>query len=398
MSVDVLNTQNLCQHQQSIPSISMISSYIVYKIQQKDIDFMAEQAKATKGKALVTGATGFIGSCLTKALLERGYTVRASVRNKADTAKLEPLTSLPYQDKLEFVEADLLNPSSWDPAVSGCDYVFHAAAPVLVGPTVDESLVVKPMLEGTMAVMKACAAHPEVKAVVMTSSAAAVYSVGQPCDRVYTEEDWADLSCCSPYGKGKTLSEKAALDFYDTLDKAKRFKFSVINPVYVFGPTIMKGGSAPGEVLKNLMTGETKKIPKQCMAIVDVRDVAAMHIAALENPNSDRQRYISYCGEDLWIEEIAEILRSEFGKYGYKIPDKVMAECPVEEKDTLAGVLWGKKFATSNEKAKKELGMKFIGAKEAILEMAHSFIKTGVVPDLISKKQRVQTTLHILLL
>eukprot|EP01022_Parablepharisma_sp_SALTPOND_P007550 TRINITY_DN1313_c0_g1_i1.p1 TRINITY_DN1313_c0_g1~~TRINITY_DN1313_c0_g1_i1.p1 ORF type:complete len:355 (+),score=46.74 TRINITY_DN1313_c0_g1_i1:264-1328(+) len=341
----------------------------------------------TKGKALVTGATGFIGSYLIKTLLERGYTVRATVRNKADTAKLEPLISLPHQDRLEIVEADLLNPSSWDPAVSGCDYVFHTAAPVFVGPKPEESLFVKPMVEGTMAIMKACAAHPEVKAVVMTSSASALYSVGQSCDRIYTEEDWADLTCCSAYGKGKTLSEKAAFDFHATLEKDKRFKFSSINPLYVFGPTIIKGGSAQGEIVRKLMTGETKKVPKRCLAVVDVRDVAAMHIAALENENTDRQRYISSCGEDLWIEEIAEILRNEFGKYGYKISDEVMAECPEEQKGTLAGAAWGKRFKASNEKAKKELGIKFIGAKEAVLEMAYSLIKMGVVPDLISKKQ-----------
>jgi len=347
-----------------------------------------------KGKVLVTGISGFLGSHVGKLLLEKGYTVRGTVRDKKNVKKIKPLESLPCQERLELVEADLLKPDSWDAAVAGCTMVAHVASPFPAAIPKDPNQLIRPAVEGTLAVLKACAAHKEVKSVVITSSIAAIQSLGKCNKPEFTEDDWADLKSIPPYNQSKTLAERAAWDFWNTLDKTSRFKLTAINPGFILGPSLISGDFTSGEVIRQFLTDEIFAIPKVNWGIVDVRDVALAHVLALESPKTEGQRYIC-CGEDhLWFEEIAKILRDEFSKYGYKITDSKVKYCSVKLVSLFnSGAkailpFWNKNPRFVNKKIKEQLGINFISGKESIIKMGYSLIENGVVPNKITKAKK----------
>ena len=344
-----------------------------------------------KDKVLVTGISGFLGSHVGRVLLEKGYTVRGTVRDLKNEKKLKPLKILPHQERLELVAADLLKPDSWDAAVAGCTMVAHVASPFPSAIPKDPNQIIRPAVEGTMAVLKACARHKEVRAVVITSSIAAVQSLGKNAKVDYTEADWADIATIPPYNQSKTLAEKAAWDFYNGLDKSTRFKLTTINPGLILGPAYVAGDFTSGEIIRQFLVGDAFALPRVNFGLVDVRDVAAAHVAALESTKSDGQRYMCVSEDHLWLEDIAGILREEFGKYGYKVTSRKVRYCSVRfvaffssaAKALLPFI--GKYAHFSNEKIKADLGINFISGKEAILKMAYSLIENGIVPNRIAK-------------
>eukprot|EP01022_Parablepharisma_sp_SALTPOND_P029063 TRINITY_DN72459_c0_g1_i1.p1 TRINITY_DN72459_c0_g1~~TRINITY_DN72459_c0_g1_i1.p1 ORF type:complete len:378 (+),score=44.36 TRINITY_DN72459_c0_g1_i1:72-1136(+) len=351
------------------------------------------KSESIKGKVLVTGVNGFLGSYVAKLLLEKGHFVRGSVRDTSNAAKVAVLKELPFPERLEVVQANLLNPSELENAVKGCDYVMHVAAPVTLEG--DESTVVNPAVEGTKAIMEASIKHG-VKAVVMTSSLAAVIKF-EGSEETLTEDSWPNLENSPPmYVKAKTLSEKAAWDIYNNMSKGTRPRLVVINPGLILGPTLIKTPFHSGDYVKNMLNGTMKMIPQLYYAIVDVRDVALAHIKAMDTPEADGKRYICFSGQYLWIEELAKILKDEFGKYGYDIPTEVQKECPVKDKSHFLYLRWNKKFKLSNERIRKDLGIEFKGAKKAVIDMANSMIKQGSVPDLTKKQLQIKQLLFII--
>lgn len=341
--------------------------------------------EAIKGKVLVTGINGFLASHIALQLLEKGYSVRGTVRNKSNTTKLLHLSKFPHQERIEIFEADLLKPETWEPAVASCDYVIHVASPLPAESPKYDSIIIKPAVEGTIAVLSACYKHKEVKGVVMTSSISAIISPFHPEKEIFTEEDFAEDEGNSAYNRSKILAEKAAWDLLAHIGKTRSFKFAVINPGFILGPALNGGNSTSAIKIKKFLTGEYRYIPFLSASIVDVRDAAAAHIAAMENEKSDKQRYICFSGETLWYEEIVENLRNEFSSFGYTIPTLVIKENFMQDPNNHLFLFWGKEFKLNNSKIKSELGITFKPAKEAILGMAYSLIEQGVVPNLIKK-------------
>lgn len=187
---------------------------------------------------LVTGASGFIASHIVKLLLEQGYRVRGTVRSLNDKKKVEPLRRLvpELNHKLELVEADLLQEKCWFDAVKDCQYVIHTASPFPVEVPNDESLLIKPAVNGTNFVLNACVQEwTRVKRVVLTSSVAAIYGNKYVQDYKYNEKDWPHDQNLFPYSKSKYLAEKAAWDFVQQREKNNLpcFELAVINPGYV---------------------------------------------------------------------------------------------------------------------------------------------------------------------
>jgi len=335
----------------------------------------------TKGKVLVTGVNGFFGSHIAKLLLERGYLVRGTVRDKTNKAKLASLKSLPSPQNLELYEADLLSSSDLEKAIEGCDHVMHVAAPVIMEG--DESKIVKPAVEGTKSVMEAAIKH-KVKTVILTSSVIAV--VNCEVSKVLNEDDWPNMDKPQAvYTKAKTLSERIAWDIYNKIPKENKLKFVVINPGFTLGPTMTETPFHSGDVIRGAMDGTLKEVPKLYYAIGDVRDVALAHVRALEKPEADGQRYICFSGGYLWAEDIIKIIKDEFEQYGYKIDVKTLDECPDKEPGSYLGTRWGKTFELTNEKIKKDLGMEFTKPKDSAIAMGYSMIAQGLVPDLIKK-------------
>ncbi|MDT5023973.1 MAG: hypothetical protein QOE61_399 [Micromonosporaceae bacterium] len=193
----------------------------------------------SKDLVLVTGASGYIAGYCIGELLEHGYAVRATVRSLAAADRVAHLRALAEQSKgtLEFVEAELDSDRGWPEAVAGRTYVLHVASPNPLAAPKHEDELIRPAVDGTLRVLRACADSGTVRRVVLTSSMVAVtLGPDRNSDRVLTEDDWSDPDLCPAYPKSKTLAERAAWDFVAALPAEQRFELATINPGYVLGP------------------------------------------------------------------------------------------------------------------------------------------------------------------
>ncbi|KAK9913035.1 hypothetical protein M0R45_036861 [Rubus argutus] len=257
----------------------------------------------------VTGASGFIASWLVKLLLQRGYTVKATVRDPNDQKKTEHLRSLDgAKERLHLFKADLLEEGSFDPVVDGCECVFHTASPVLLSVTDPQVELIDPALKGTLNVLRSCVKVPSIKRVVISSSMAAVAFNGKPlAPDVIIDESWfSDPAVCEKskfwYMLSKTLAEEAAWKFA----KEKGIDVVTINPGWVIGPLLQPTLNASVEPVLKLING-TETFPNTTYRFVDVRDVANAHILAFENPSASGR----YClvGSVKHCSEVVKILR-----------------------------------------------------------------------------------------
>jgi len=273
----------------------------------------------------VTGASGYIASHLVKVLLEKGYKVHGTVRDKTNEKKVQHLLSLSgASDRLTLFNADLMVPNSFNDALDGCTGVFHAASPFFFGSSSEEDFV-PPAVEGTLNVLRSIAERPAITRVVVTSSMAAVaYDGGKfGSDHVYTDEDWSieeyQREIKAWYALSKTLAEKAAWDFVEEQKKAGRnMELLVVNPTLVVGPILQGSVNASVELVENILKGEKKEIPNSCMSFVDVRDVADAHVLAFEK-GSPGNRFVCMTAAHPW-KEWYEILRAASPNNAEKIP------------------------------------------------------------------------------
>ena len=264
-------------------------------------------------KALLTGISGYIAMHCAKELLKRNYHINATVRNLDKVEDIKNALSALSLDvnKIQFFQADLLSDDNWEDAMADCEYVMHVASPYPLNQPKDESVLIKPAVEGTERVVS-LAIKNNVKKIVLTSSVVAV-SVGHT-KKEYSEEDWsfADKPIAA-YAKSKTLAEKKAWELIKNANTDT--KLTVINPSGVIGPSLTSEISSTQLIIAGLMNG---KIPVNLpihIGYVDVRDVALAHIKALENPNSDGERII-LSNTELWHKDVSKILKEG----GYKAP------------------------------------------------------------------------------
>ncbi|PAV75727.1 hypothetical protein WR25_11683 [Diploscapter pachys] len=333
---------------------------------------------------LITGCSGYIGSHCVKLLLNEGYRVRGTVRSLKNSAKVDPVKILDTDGRLELVEADLLEPSGWKKAVKGCQYVLHVASPF---PLVADEGCIKTAIEGTLNVLKAVAENGNIKKVVLTSSCAAV-NEGQPQDKIFDETNWTNIETkgVDNYTKSKTLAEREAWNFLESLPKEKRFALTVINPTLVFGPMLITEQGASISLIRRFMDFcQMPATPPLNMALVDVRDVARAHLEAMRRPETDGERILVASTPSIWFRDIARTLRKEFSSQGYKIP-RVQAPYfmvwmfsffDAEAASSLPRLNIEIKF--NNRKSIQLLGLKYHNVEDTILEMAYSAIEQGVI-------------------
>lgn len=255
---------------------------------------------------LVTGASGFIASHIVRELLERGYTVRGTVRSVADITKTDFLAALPgAQERLTLVEADLMIDGSFDAAAEGCDVVMHVASPYLVNADDPQADLVDPAVHGTLNVLRA-AAKANVHRVILTSSMAAISDEPHPT-KVFTEDDWNERSTLdrNPYYLSKVKAEWEAWIFVKTTSPS--FDLVVINPYLVLGPSLGPELNTTNAIFRDLLSGAYPGILDLSWGFVDVRDVATAHVLAMENPNASG-RYLC-AGETFSMKQVVEVLR-----------------------------------------------------------------------------------------
>ena len=261
-----------------------------------------------KGKVLVTGASGYIALHCISELLNNGYEVKGSLRdhNREEEVRKSLGTKI-SNNNLEFCKLNLLNDEGWDDAASDCDYLFHIASPCIVKEPKNENDLITPALEGTLRALKA-AYKSKVKKVVLTSSIGAI-AYGH--NKSYCNpNDWTDTSKnIGAYIKSKTIAEKAAWDFVDSHGD-ESFSMTTIHPGMVFGPLLsndIEGISA--NLITKMITGKFPALPDIYFTVVDVRDVAKLHVQALTNHHSNHKRIIATSQKSIRFLEISEILR-----------------------------------------------------------------------------------------
>ena len=267
---------------------------------------------------LVTGGTSYIGKHVIAQLIEKSYSVRTTVRDKA---KVEEIKSdiekhLNKQISLDVHIADLLNDDGWEDALKGCDAIIHVAGPFPMSYEGGEKELTGPHQDGAMRVFR-FAKDLGINRIVLTSSVASIWndSTVEDTVRYIDETAWSNLNDdnLDAYTKGKALKEKAAWNFVAENDS---IKLTTILPSVVLGPGIgspVRRGSM--EYMLMLINKEMPVAPPLKHGIVDVRDVAKMHIAALENDESIGKRVI-ITENTYWVRELSEMLN----KHGHKAP------------------------------------------------------------------------------
>ncbi|KAJ0900647.1 putative cinnamoyl-CoA reductase [Helianthus annuus] len=240
----------------------------------------------------VTGEGGFVGSWLVKHLLSKNCTVHGTVRNPTDEKyghlkKLEKAS-----EKLKLFKADLLDYESIRAAIVGCDGVFHTASPVPPTSVPDPEVeLIKPAVDGTLNVLKACC-EVNVKKVVYVSSVAAVAIIpNRPQDRPLDETFWSDQEFCRSnndwYCLSKTKAESEAWEF----SKKNGIDFLSVCPTLIVGPMLQKTVNASSLVLIKLLKEGYEELENRSRMIVDVRDLAEALILVYEKPEANG-RYI----------------------------------------------------------------------------------------------------------
>ncbi len=264
-------------------------------------------------KVLLTGISGYIGNHCAVELLKNGYSVRGSVRSLSKSRKVIDSIEKEVDPKgnLEFCELDLLSDDGWDEAMKGCDFVMHVASPFINIEPKDENELIRPAVDGTMRALNA-AKKAGVKRVVLTSSMVSMLEDADKSIKVDVKS-WTNVKAknVSAYAKSKTLAEKAAWEFINAQTDDKPMELSVVNPGPVFGPTLSGdlSGASMG-MFKQMITGKMPMVPQAAINMSDVRDIAKIHVLALENEKAAGNRFIVTTQEPFAFQELAKVLRS----------------------------------------------------------------------------------------
>ena len=319
-------------------------------------------------EVLVTGGSGYLGTRLIATLLREGREVRATVRfGEGEEGVRQAVRRGEADDAgLEVVTADLTSDDGWLAALEGVEEVHHVASPIPTAQPADPDELIAPAREGTVRVLRA-ARDAGARRVVLTSSFAAV-GYSPKAVRDYTEADWTDpdTSGLAPYPRSKAIAERAAWDFVET--EGSDTELVVVNPTFIAGPSLVAALRSSLAAFKAIIEGTMPALPRQRFGVVDVRDVADAHIAAMATPSAARKRYLLLAdGPTITWLGLAEMLRDYLGSEGEYV---TTVEGPGEEPAPLT---------IHNERAKEELGWRPRPTKTTIVETADSLRALGLL-------------------
>ncbi len=336
---------------------------------------------------LVTGGSGFIGAHCILQLLDAGYHVRTTVRSLTREAEVRAILKAggaEPEESLSFAAADLMSDAGWAEAVAGCDYVLHVASPFPPGVPKHEDELIIPAREGALRVLRA-ARDAGIKRVVLTSSFAAIGYGHKPTDQPFSEEDWTNPNSANigAYVKSKTLAERAAWDFIAR--ECDALELAVVNPVAVFGPVLGPDYSSSIQIVQRLMDGALPGIPRLSFGIVDVRDVADLHLRAMTNPAAKGERFLAVAGDSMTFQQIAQLLKARMGDVAKRVPTRMLPDWMVRLSSlvdsSIAQIVpeLGTTRNASNEKARRILGWTPRSNEDAIIATAESLVQRGLL-------------------
>ena len=331
---------------------------------------------------LVTGGSGFIAMHCTLKLLAAGYRVRNTVRSLAREPEVRATlkaAGADAGDRLAFFAADLTADPGWAEAAAGCDHVLHVASPFPVNVPRHEDELIVPAREGALRLLRA-ARGAGVKRVVLTSSFAAIGYGHAQVDRAFTEHDWSqpEGEGVSAYAKSKTLAERAAWDFMAR--EGGDMELAVVNPVGVFGPALGADFSTSIEIIKRMMDGALPAVPRIAFGVVDVRDVADLHLMAMTHPEAAGERFLAVAGEFVSMRDIGLMLKRRLGDAARRVPTRELPDWllrVVAVFDKSVGQIvpeLGKRKNATADKARRLLGWSPRSAEDAVAATAESLV------------------------
>src|SRR5580658_7744213 len=332
-------------------------------------------------KVLVTGGSGFVAAHIILQLLGAGHRVRTTVRSLNRENLVRAMLKAGGEepgDSLSVFAADLESDTGWRDAVAGCEYVLHVASPIPpTAPKHQDDLIV-PAREGALRVLRA-SRDANVKRVVLTSSCGAIYYGHPPRTAPFDETNWTILNHdLTAYVKSKAIAERAAWDF--VAKEGRNLELSVVNPVGIFGPVLGPDYSPSVELIKRLMDG-MPGCPRLYFGVVDVRDVADLHIRAMTDPSAKGERFIAVSGDCISMVDIAKMLKARLGDSARRVPRWQLPDWVVRlaakrdpSMQQLLPLLGTIRNATG-EKARRVLGWSPRSNEEAVVASAESLIR-----------------------
>ena len=338
-------------------------------------------------RVLVTGGSGFVAMHCILQLLAAGHEVRTTVRSAAREAEVRATLAKAGTDagaRLAFHVADLSHDAGWAEAAAGCAFVLHVASPLTTSAPRHEDELVVPAREGALRVLRAARAAG-VRRVVLTSSFAAIGYGHPPMARAFTESDWTDPGHpgLAAYPKSKTVAERAAWDFMAR--EGRDMELSVINPVVVFGPVLGADFSASIEIVRRLMDGALPAVPRLVFGVVDVRDVADLHLRAMTHPDAAGERFLAVAGDFMSMREVGSTLRARLGVVARRVPTRQLPDWLLRligrVSPSIAQLVpeLGKVKNASGDKARRMLGWTPRPREDAIVATAESLLRRGLL-------------------
>jgi dihydroflavonol-4-reductase len=333
---------------------------------------------------LLTGISGFLGKHCAVKLLNAGYAVRGSIRRldrveEVRTAIRPYLSDQAALSRLTFVALDLTQDAGWGEALKDVTALMHTASPFPITQPKNPDDLIRPAVDGTLRALRAAKAAGVLR-VVLTSSTVAV--LGGHEARVKDESDWfdADEPGASPYARSKTLAERAAWAFVK--DEAPEMALTVINPGFIVGPPLDGNFGSSIGVIRRFLRGKDPMLPAVGFPIVDVRDVAEMHLRALQRPATAGKRYLAVAGS-MWMYDMGRVLKAAYPdrriptRIAPKFVLRILALFDSEIRAVLPEV--GKMERVSNARAIAEMGLKFIAPEDALRAAAKALVDQKLV-------------------
>ena len=343
---------------------------------------------AALNTVLVTGASGFIAKHIVLELLNAGYGVVGSLRSESrrdevrDAVRPHLSSTDDLDGRLRFVNLDLDEDGGWPDAMSGVDVLMHTASPLPMSQPKDENELIRPAVDGTLRALRAAYASG-IRRVVLTSSSAAVTNRAPATGKQrFDESDWSDPTWpgMTPYTKSKTLAERAAWDF--VANEAPDMELTTINPCLVLGRPLDDHYGTSLKLVERLLRGRDPMLPRVGLPVVDVEDVARMHVRAIDTAGAAGKRIIG-ATEFMWLTEVAGILKAEYPSR--RIPARTAPDFLIR----LTGLfdrairsivpLLGRRQELDNTRARELLDMEFTPAPDSLRATARYIMERGLV-------------------
>lgn len=334
------------------------------------------------GTILVSGGSGYIAGYLIRQLVAEGWHVHATVRDLKREAAVRDLLAVDNRC-VSFFAAELMDDKGWAEAMAGCSHVAHVASPIPPGAPKHEDELIIPARDGALRALR-FARDAGVKRFVMTSSVAAM-AYGRPRGTyTFTEADWTvvDSPDTYAYARSKTIAERAARDW--VAREGGGIEYCSVNPSAVLGPVWSDDYSPSLEAVKKLLEGALPGCPDFGFGVVDVRDVADLHVRALNAPDMAGERFVC-SGPFLKMIDIARILKTELGPEARKVPMRKLPDFLVRLTALFDPVVkqvvteLGKVRNMDATHARERLGWVPRPVEQTIAETARSLIAMGIV-------------------